>query len=228
MARLLSPPDSSVADEMASFTRHLRAENKAPSTVVTYGKAVVQFDAFLERSGLPRGVGEVRREHVEACLVDLQARGARPVTVTRRFRSLQQFWKRSAGMRTLARDRRGSAGRNAGHIWVTRARLAPGTSIARLALPQRRRSRVTHRGAARVRYPDELATVSALRPVRGPRDAGPASSPAHVPGADCPGAPRRQSTVPRSPRPSRAACRRRRVWIRRVRADKCPFRSVLR
>ena len=41
---------------MASFTRHLRAENKAPSTVVTYGKAVVQFDAFLERSGLPRGV----------------------------------------------------------------------------------------------------------------------------------------------------------------------------
>jgi hypothetical protein len=32
---------------LASFTRHLRAENKAPSTIVTYAKAVEQFDAFL-------------------------------------------------------------------------------------------------------------------------------------------------------------------------------------
>ncbi len=97
---------------MASFTRHLHAENKAPSTVVTYGKAVVQLDAFLERSGLPRGVGAVRREHVEAYLVDLQARGARPAIVAQRFRSLQQFWKRSAGIRALARGRCGSAGGN--------------------------------------------------------------------------------------------------------------------
>src|SRR6266566_1938910 len=75
-ARGRARPDSiaepDVLDNLASFTRHLRAENKAPSTIVTYSKAVEQFDAFL---------------------VDPQDAGMRPATLSQRFRSLQQFFK---------------------------------------------------------------------------------------------------------------------------------------
>jgi site-specific recombinase XerD len=75
------------------FNRHLRAENKAPSTITTYGKAVDQLADFLEASGMPVDVGNIRREHVEAFLVAMQERGARPATVSQRFRSLQQFFR---------------------------------------------------------------------------------------------------------------------------------------
>ena len=93
-------PSNSIADpdvlaNLASFTRHLRAENKAPSTIVTYAKAVEQFDAFLAepRRRRPRRVGDIRREDVEAFLVDRADAGMRPATLSQRFRSLQQFFK---------------------------------------------------------------------------------------------------------------------------------------
>jgi site-specific recombinase XerD len=82
-----------VASNLASFSRHLRAENKAPSTIVTYAKAVDQLDGFLASKAMPRGVAAIHREHVEAFLIDLQERGHRPATVSQRFRSLQQFFK---------------------------------------------------------------------------------------------------------------------------------------
>lgn len=86
-----APPD--VAANLASFARHLRAENKAPSTITTYSKAVVQFDEYLASVGMPRAVAGIRREHVEAFLVALQDRSARPATVSQRYRSLQQFFR---------------------------------------------------------------------------------------------------------------------------------------
>lgn len=82
-----------VPANLASFSRHLRAENKAPSTIVTYAKAVTQLDAFLERDRRPRAVAELRREDVEAFLLDLQDAARQPATVAQRFRSLQQFFK---------------------------------------------------------------------------------------------------------------------------------------
>ncbi|MBA2570657.1 MAG: phage integrase N-terminal SAM-like domain-containing protein, partial [Chloroflexi bacterium] len=92
-----APPDSTVAPDigvnLASFGRHLRAENKQPSTVVTYAKAVEQLDDFLATAGMPRSVAAIRREHVESFLVALQERGMKPATVSQRFRSLQQFFK---------------------------------------------------------------------------------------------------------------------------------------
>jgi site-specific recombinase XerD len=84
---------SDLATNLASFGRHLRAENKAPSTIVTYARAVDQLDGFLTRSGMPARVADIRREHLEAFLVDLQETGHRPATVAQRFRSLQQFFK---------------------------------------------------------------------------------------------------------------------------------------
>ena len=86
-----APPD--VDANLASFARHLRAENKAPSTITTYSKAVVQLDDHLHAVGMPRAVAAIHREHVEAFLVALQDRGARPATVSQRYRSLQQFFK---------------------------------------------------------------------------------------------------------------------------------------
>ncbi len=89
----IAEPD--VLDNLASFTRHLRAENKAPSTIVTYSKAVEQFELFLAepRRRRPRRVADVRREDVEAFLVERSDAGMRPATLSQRFRSLQQFFK---------------------------------------------------------------------------------------------------------------------------------------
>ncbi len=82
-----------VPAHLASFTRHVRAENKAPSTIVTYSKAVTQLDGFLERDRRPRAVADLRREDIEAFLLGLQDAARQPATVAQRFRSLQQFFK---------------------------------------------------------------------------------------------------------------------------------------
>jgi site-specific recombinase XerD len=76
-----------------SFLRHLAAENKSPSTLLTYGKAVEQFGEFVTRSGMPGEVGSLTREHVEAFLIDLQGQGWKPASVANRYRSLQQFFR---------------------------------------------------------------------------------------------------------------------------------------
>ncbi len=76
-----------------SFLRHLAAENKSPSTLLTYGLAVQQFADFLRAAGMPTEVDAVTREHVEAFLIDLQQRGWKPSSVANRYRSLQQFFK---------------------------------------------------------------------------------------------------------------------------------------
>jgi site-specific recombinase XerD len=99
----ISASESSVGGDVLpnldSFTRHLRAENKAPATITTYAKAIVQLDAYLAGAGMPMLVGSIRREHIEAFLIDLQEHGRRPATVSQRFRSLQQFfrWLRDEG-----------------------------------------------------------------------------------------------------------------------------------
>jgi site-specific recombinase XerD len=76
-----------------SFERHLRAENKSPSTVETYLRAVGNLRDFVTREGMPDTVRNVTREHVETFIVDLQAKGAKPATVANRYRSLQQFFR---------------------------------------------------------------------------------------------------------------------------------------
>jgi site-specific recombinase XerD len=90
---VIAEPD--LAANLASFVRHLRAENKAPSTIVTYAKAVEQLDGFLAapRGRRPRRVADLRREDIEAFLVDRAEAGMRPATLSQRFRSLQQFFR---------------------------------------------------------------------------------------------------------------------------------------
>ncbi|MDP6131680.1 MAG: phage integrase N-terminal SAM-like domain-containing protein, partial [Dehalococcoidia bacterium] len=55
-----------LAVNMASFCRHLRAENLSPRTQETYTEAVRQFARFVASQGMPQDVANIRREHVEA------------------------------------------------------------------------------------------------------------------------------------------------------------------
>jgi len=86
-----------LADAVGSFTRHLRAENLAASTVATYVKALNQLNSFLIQKGMPSDVAAIRREHIEAFLVALSDAGNRPATVANRYRSLQQVFRWLAG-----------------------------------------------------------------------------------------------------------------------------------
>lgn len=97
MARTPIPEvDSSAATVVGplrdSFLRHLAAENRSPSTRVTYAAAIDLLTAFTAAAGMPE-LTELRREHIEAFLVDLGRRGQRPSTLANRYRSLQQFYK---------------------------------------------------------------------------------------------------------------------------------------
>lgn len=75
-----------------SFLRHLAAENRSPSTRITYAAAIDLLASFAAAAGMPELTG-LRREHIEAFLVDLGQRGQRPATLANRYRSLQQFYK---------------------------------------------------------------------------------------------------------------------------------------
>ncbi|HEX7171850.1 MAG TPA: phage integrase N-terminal SAM-like domain-containing protein, partial [Candidatus Limnocylindria bacterium] len=88
-----APGTLDLADAVGSFTRHLRAENLAASTVATYVKALNQLNSFLVQQGMPTDVAAIRREHIEAFLVALSDSGNRPATVANRYRSLQQVFR---------------------------------------------------------------------------------------------------------------------------------------
>jgi site-specific recombinase XerD len=86
-----------IGSNLALFNRHLRAENRSPSTVETYAKAIDPLADFLADHRMPVAVGAIPREHVESYLIDLQERGRRPATVSQRYRSLQQFFQVASG-----------------------------------------------------------------------------------------------------------------------------------
>ena len=76
-----------------AFTESLKARNRSRSTIKNYREAIDQLAAFLTARGMPREVGAIRREHVEAFLNDQFAHQLRPATVANRYRSLQQFFR---------------------------------------------------------------------------------------------------------------------------------------
>jgi site-specific recombinase XerD len=91
MSRVEQVTGISVQDLYASFLRSLRAENKSPRTVETYGDAVRAFAGFLADRGMPTTVDAVTREHVEAWIQDLLARW-KPATAANRYRALQRYF----------------------------------------------------------------------------------------------------------------------------------------
>src|SRR5688572_11517997 len=60
--------------DIVSFVRHLNAGNLSPKTIRSYREAVVLFGRFLAERGMPAELEAIRREHVEAFIVDLLER----------------------------------------------------------------------------------------------------------------------------------------------------------
>jgi site-specific recombinase XerD len=98
MRRVAAVPTASAAPSgaydlvVASFRRHLLAENKAPRTIDTYLESIGQLGAFLRAQGMPTDPAAIAREHVESFVADLLSR-CKPATASVRFRALQQFFK---------------------------------------------------------------------------------------------------------------------------------------
>jgi site-specific recombinase XerD len=76
---------------LASWRRHLAAQNMSPATLATYSAAVRGLDAFLTDQGMPRAAAAIRREHVEAFITHLLADWA-PATAHNRYRALRSFF----------------------------------------------------------------------------------------------------------------------------------------
>jgi site-specific recombinase XerD len=81
-----------LAELAASFELWLRAANRSPRTVETYTEAVRQLIDFLAAQEMPTDAAKIKREHVEAYILDLMDQGRKPATVSNRFRSLQRFF----------------------------------------------------------------------------------------------------------------------------------------
>ena len=75
-----------------SWRRSLRAANKSEKTVATYIEAANQLLAFLHEHGMPTGVVNMRREHVEAFIERLRDTKS-AATANNRYRALTALFK---------------------------------------------------------------------------------------------------------------------------------------
>lgn len=81
-----------IADLAVDFDMHLAVENKSKATRRIYMTAVTQFAAFLAERGMPQQATSVRREHVEAFILDLLERRSAS-TANTRFHGLHVFFR---------------------------------------------------------------------------------------------------------------------------------------
>lgn len=92
-----------LSELLPDWRRHLRAANRAESTVRRYEKDARTFLAFLTEHGMPTRTNSITREHLEHFLADEHSRPRRrrrgeaatlaPATVAGTYRSLQQLWR---------------------------------------------------------------------------------------------------------------------------------------
>lgn len=92
-----------LSELLPDWRRHLRAANRATSTVRRYEKDARAFLAFLTDNGMPTRADAITREHLEHFLAAEQSRPRRrrrgeattiaPATVAGTYRSLQQLWR---------------------------------------------------------------------------------------------------------------------------------------
>ena len=67
----------------ASWQVHLEAANLSPKGSSSFLSGVHDLRSFLDATGMPTEVGELTREHLEACLVHLRERRALPTAASR-------------------------------------------------------------------------------------------------------------------------------------------------
>lgn len=85
---------------LPDWQRHLKAVNKAPSTIATYLDVGQQFVRFALATGLPTAATAITGEHLELYLVQLaerpNLRTGKPISaahVAKHYRQLQQLWR---------------------------------------------------------------------------------------------------------------------------------------
>lgn len=84
---------------LPDWQRHLRATNRAQSTITSYRRVAEDLLDFLMDHQLPTSVDAITREHLERYLVHLQERPTRTGTpmsaanVAKHYRTLQQLWR---------------------------------------------------------------------------------------------------------------------------------------
>jgi len=86
---LVTPGD--LGDELASFTRAMRAKNVSPNTILAYGGAVRQFGRWLLAHDLPTDVAAIEPRHVEDWIGSI-LEVSKPATAHNRWRGLQRFF----------------------------------------------------------------------------------------------------------------------------------------
>jgi site-specific recombinase XerD len=91
MPRVTAESVGDLATLIPSFERSLRASNKSPKTISTYGEAANQLLAFLRESGMPTQVAKIGREHVES-FVERLVETKSPATANNRYRSLTSLF----------------------------------------------------------------------------------------------------------------------------------------
>ncbi len=79
-----------LGDELASFTRAMRAENVKPNTIIAYGGAVRQFGTWLLATNYPTDVERIEPRHIDEWMGSILER-SKPATAHNRWRGLQRF-----------------------------------------------------------------------------------------------------------------------------------------
>lgn len=90
VAQVVAEP--TLSDLIPSYRRSLAARDLSDNTISVYVLAATRFAEYLAAQGMPRTVGAVRREHIEAWTLDLAQRLS-PGAVSVYWRSLQAFWR---------------------------------------------------------------------------------------------------------------------------------------
>jgi len=77
---------------VASYRRHLKAANRADSTLNMYEAALLDFSTWGKANGIPLEPAQITRQHVEAYMVALMDR-VKPATANGRYRVLHGWFK---------------------------------------------------------------------------------------------------------------------------------------
>jgi site-specific recombinase XerD len=89
-ARVLQ--DEGILAEVPAWLRSLQARGRTDTTLATYESGVQALARYLREQGMPLTLEGIRREHVEAFVIDLLQR-RKAGTAGTRFRACQQFFK---------------------------------------------------------------------------------------------------------------------------------------
>ncbi len=81
-----------IASTRDYWVLHLKSEGRAERTISTYLNALRRLDDFLAAKGMPRELRAIRREHLEAWIVDMLERN-QPGTVSIAFRAVRPFFR---------------------------------------------------------------------------------------------------------------------------------------